>query len=96
MFNLFGRKTAKDFMEEANETYNVPPMPEVVKPKKDPCLYTVGTTLSGGVVLRLQADDGYGNMTLTMNAPATRQLIRMLEAALTQESENVETDPVSD
>lgn len=93
MFNPFQRKTAKDFMEDAKETYGlpdttqVPPMPEV-KPPKDECLYTVGTTQSGKTVLKV--GDGYGTMTLIMNGPATRQMIRMLEATLTEEADDEE------
>lgn len=96
MFNWFGRRTAKDyledaknFMDEANEKYNVPPMPEVVAPKqktKD-ALYMVGSTDDGMVQLRVGTPT---SITLTMNEPAVRQLIRQLEAAI------VETDPVKE
>lgn len=97
MFNFFSRKTAKDFMEQAKETYVVPPMPTVEppKPKEDKCFYTVGTTQSGKTVLRMCDESGYSSLSLTMNEAATRQMIRMLEATLTEE-DDVETDPISD
>jgi hypothetical protein len=76
VFDFFNRKTAKDFMEDAKETYQAPPA-------KDNCLYTVGTTQSGQTVLKL--GDGYSTITLTMNAVAVRKMIRLLEATLEEE-----------
>ena len=89
MFNLFGRKTARDFMEDAKETYGLPdakenpPMPEVKPPKpvkaEQKEHYRVGRTTDGMTTLTLIAD--YGNsMTLTMNQEACEQMIRMLKA----------------
>jgi len=78
MFNLFGRKTAKDFEAEANETYSIP---EVASPKKEHKEhYRVGRTEDGWTTLTMISDDGYGSMTLTMNREACEQMIRMLEA----------------
>lgn len=85
MFNIFPRKTAKDFMEQAQETYKVPES----KPAKDDCLYTVGTTQSGQTVLKI--GDGYSTMTLTMNDAAVRQMIRLLEATLEEVEDDVAT-----
>jgi hypothetical protein len=76
VFDFFNRKTAKDFMEQAQETYQAPPA-------KDECLYTVGTTQSGQTVLKLV--DGYMTMSLTMNDVAVRKMIRLLEATLEEE-----------
>ena len=45
------------------------------------CPYSVGRTLGGDTVFRISDQGGYA-MTLTMNALATRQMIRLLEAAL--------------
>jgi hypothetical protein len=75
VFDFFNRKTAKDFMEDAKETYQATP--------KDNCLYTVGTTQSGQTVLKL--GDGYTTITLTMNSVAVRKMIRLLEATLEEE-----------
>ena len=84
MFNIFGKKkTAKDFMDEAKETYGLPePKTTPVMPKRaqpSPVHYKVGNDGNNNVVL--QIGDGY-SMTLTMNNSATRQLIRLLEAAM--------------
>lgn len=104
MFNIFGRRTTKDFMEEAKETYSlpepkqIPPMPEIAKPKDDnpgPTPYTVGPTPSGDVAIRIQAKDGF-SMTMVMNSVATRQFIRVLEAAISEEDKDVETDRIPD
>ena len=89
MFNWFGRRNAEDYLDdakkyadEANEKYNVPPIPKVEEPKqktKD-ALYMVGSTDDGMVQLRVGTPT---SITLTMNEPAVRQLIRQLEAAIT-------------
>lgn len=82
MFNWFGRKTAKDFMDEAKETYQIPELPKV-EPPKEPRpkeYYRVGRTDNGMTTLTLLADSGYNTMTLTMNKEACQQLIRMLES----------------
>ena len=66
-----------------------PPMPAVENTNKaDKCLYTVGRSENGNTVLRLQSDDNCGAMILTMNSPAVRQLIRMLEATIITEEDN--------
>ena len=80
MFNLFNRKTSKEFMEEAKETYPSP-APKV-RPADDECLYTVGPTNDGRTVLRIT--NGYSIMSLTMNDVAVRQMIRLLEANISE------------
>ena len=83
MFNLFGRKTAKDFEAEADETYAVP---EVEPPKKeDREFYRVGRTEEGRTTLTMISHDGYGTMTLTMTREACEQMIRMLESTFIDE-----------
>jgi hypothetical protein len=56
------------------------------------CIYTVGTDSDGKVVLKIGAT-GFGTTTLTMTVDATRQMMRMLEAAIpvnsSEERENV-------
>lgn len=81
---MFNRGTIKNIIEQSKETYNVPFTREV-KPSSDKCLYTVGTTPSGKIVLKIE--DVY-NVTLTMNDIAVRHLIRMLEAALPEVNNN--------
>ena len=85
MFNLFGRKTAKDFEAEAEETYAVP---EVEPPKKDREFYRVGRTEEGRTTLTMIDSSGYGSLTLTMNREACEQLIRMLESTFAEVEEN--------
>lgn len=83
MFNLFGRKTAKDFLEEARETYgNLPEVEPVSKSKE---YYRVGRTDDGYTTLTMIGDDGYGSMTLTMNQEACEQMIRMLQSTFQEE-----------
>jgi hypothetical protein len=81
MFNLFGRKTVKDFEAEAKETYAVP---EVEPPKKDREFYRVGRTEEGRTTLTMLDSSGYGSLTLTMNREACEQMIRMLEATFVE------------
>lgn len=81
MFNLFNRKTSKEFMEDAKETYQVPPMPEV-KPPAEECPYTIGPTSDGRTVLKIT--NGYSIMSLTMSEAAVRQMIRLLEATVSE------------
>jgi hypothetical protein len=88
MFNLFGRKTAKDFMAEAKETYSVPEVPPVSVPKQEQKeFYRVGRTDDGCTTLTMLGIDGYGSMTLTMNREACEQMIRMLEATFPLEED---------
>jgi hypothetical protein len=88
MFNLFGRKTVKDFEAEAKETYAVP---EVEPPKKDREFYRVGRTEEGRTTLTMIDSGGYGSLTLTMTREACEQMIRMLESTFVDEgvTENV-------
>jgi hypothetical protein len=90
MFNLFGRKTAKDFMEEAKETYAVPEVKPISapEPKKQKEHYRVGRTDDGYTTLTMISHDGYGSMTLTMNQEACEQMIRMLESTFAEVKEN--------
>lgn len=81
MFNLFGRKTVKDFEAEAKETYSVPEVSPVSVPKKEHReFYRVGRTEDGYTTLTMMSHDGYGSLTLTMNREACEQMIRMLES----------------
>lgn len=67
----------------AQPTVNEPSLDEnKPSPEKD-YYYTVGTSNDGRVVLRLNDDVG---TTLTMNTMATKQLIKMLETALPENS----------
>ena len=92
MFNLFGRKTAKDFMAEAKETYSVPEVEPVSVPKKHKEYYRVGRTDDGYTTLTMMSNDGYGSMTLTMNREACEQMIRMLESTFQEDEPTEEAD----
>jgi hypothetical protein len=67
---------------------NTPPMPEV-KPAVDYgiCHYTVGSTTTNYVNLKVQDANGYGS-TLSMNNAAVRHLIKQLEAAMVEDETN--------
>ena len=78
MFNFF--KTRKENREKLMERIKDS---EYVAAE---CHYTVGTDIDDKIVLRV-GGDVYNTMTLTMNDAATRQLIRMLTAALPEQEE---------
>ncbi len=73
MFDWRG-KTASDFG-----------LPEVKPAKVSEDGYTVGVNNEGSTVLKMTTS--YNTVTLTMNEFGTRQLIRLLEATLTEEEE---------
>jgi hypothetical protein len=89
MFNLFGRKTVKNFEAEAKETYSVPEVKPIDVPKKPKEYYRVGRTDDGYTTLTMLDSSGYGSMTLTMNREACEQMIRMLEATFPLEENNL-------
>jgi hypothetical protein len=92
MFNLFGRKTAKDFMEEAKETYGVPKQQKFHNSMSGANeFYRVGCTDAGETTLTLMGFDG-SNMTLTMNQEACEKLIRMLQSTFQEEQITEETE----
>ena len=81
MFKFF--KTPGEHVEEVMKDIKES---AYVTPAKLPaeCHYTVGTDSDGSVVLRVGGTIN-GTTTLTMNDVGTRQLIRMLEAALPED-----------
>jgi hypothetical protein len=83
MFDFFRKKTAKEFIEEAKETYGLPEvkpieMPPIEAPKRDQVVYKIGKTENGKVTLSL---GDYSGTTVTMNSAGVDHLIRMLESA---------------
>ena len=97
MFDLFRRKTAKDFVAEAKETYGVPeqkpmwtcpPEPEVEKEKPAKIFYRIGVTDNNRVSLQM----GYGE--ITMNSEGVKNLIDQLSVFKKQieEQENKEEE----
>ena len=80
MFDLFPKRTAKDFLDQAKETYSVP------APKTSPVneLYRVGVTNDGMTTLTMMSTDGY-SMTLSMNPEACERMIRMIRSTYSEE-----------
>jgi hypothetical protein len=89
MFNLFGRKTTKEFIKEAKETYAVPEVEPVSVPKSKE-YYRVGRTEDGCTTLTFINHEGWGSMTMTMNREACEQMIRMLESTFVDEKESAD------
>ena len=81
MFDLFRRKTAKEFMEDSKNVYNLPKpkLVEAVEPKPQEH-YRVGFNTDGQTTLTLMSVDGWGSITLIMNQDACEQMIRLLRA----------------
>ena len=79
MFDLFGKSS--DWLRP-----ELPPMPSVKPPAASNDGYTVGVDNGGFTVLKMTSS--YNTTTLTMNACGTRQMIRLLEATLTDEKDN--------
>ena len=92
MFDLFRRRTAKEFLEEAKETYTVPTtaplVPEMKQDSKE--YYRIGRTEDGMTTLTLMSTDGF-SCTLSMNQSACKQMIRMLESTFDLEHPIEET-----
>lgn len=87
MFNIFKKRTAKEFMDEAKETYTVPevkPVEPVTPDMNENALYMVGVNEHGMVQLRVGTPYA---ITLTMNNSAVRKLIKQLEAAMPEEDD---------
>lgn len=87
-FNKWNRPKEQNFptFEETNNpnmAENTAPLPVQL----DNCLYFIGKTLQGRTALRIQSEDGYTSMTLSMTDSAVRQMINLLEAAISEEEE---------
>jgi hypothetical protein len=78
MFNFFRTRTAKDFVEEVEETYKVPAVEPISMPERTAVAYSIGKTEDGKVTLSL---GNYSSTVVTMNNDGVDTLIRMLEAA---------------
>jgi hypothetical protein len=82
MFNIFKKRTAKEFLDEAKETYMVPEVKPVIPDINENALYMVGVNEYGMVQLRVGSSY---SLTLSMNNSAVRTLIKQLEAAMPEE-----------
>jgi len=75
MFNPFN-KTVKEFPENLSTMK--------VKPSENPlCQYTIGITNDGRTVLSI-AENYYCTAKMSMNKDEVRQLIRLLEATISE------------
>ena len=85
MFDFFRRRTAKELIEQANETYElpkpvkVPTMPTTTKPKQDQENYRIGVRPDGMTSITFMDHSGF-SMTLSMNQAGCEQMIRMIRA----------------
>lgn len=99
MFDFFRRRTAKDYLEEASNVYNlpapkiVPPVPEVKPPKKEEdakIYYRLGLTDNNRVAFSM----GYSE--ITMNREGIQQMIDQLtffQSQLDDDTTGPDDDP---
>lgn len=92
MFDFFRRRTAKDYLEEASNVYNLPPPKAVpyVEPPKAPekpamTYYRLGITDNSRVSLQM------GHSEITMNAAGINNMIKQLECFRDQIAEYEDT-----
>ena len=72
MFNFFRRRTSKEFLEEAKETYNVPSVPAPEPEKPATVFYRLGLTDNNRVSFSM------GYTEITMNSAGVQQMIDQL------------------
>jgi hypothetical protein len=82
MFDFFTRHTAKNYIKDAKELYDMP-LPKSQTPV-DGEHFRVGSTRYGDTTLTIIAEGGH-SLTLTMNQTACEKLIRMLQSTFTEE-----------
>jgi hypothetical protein len=94
MFDFFRRRTAKELIEQANETYGLPtpvkvptmpqtpPRPAPKKQVKE--LYRIGVNNDGQTTLTLMEEYGT-SLTLIMDQPGFEQMIRMIRATYSRD-----------
>jgi hypothetical protein len=82
MFDFFTRHTARDYIKDAKELYDMP-LPQSQTPV-DGEHFRVGSTRYGDTTLTIIAEGGT-SLTLTMNQTACEKLIRMLQSTFTEE-----------
>lgn len=82
MFNLFGKRTAKEFLEEAKETYTVP---KEEKTKEQPSIsyYRIGLTNDNRVSFTIRYDE------ITMSVQGVDDLIAQLQLFRDQLNKNL-------
>lgn len=87
MFNFFRRRTAKELMDEARETYTVPEVKAPAVPKEEPAkiFYRLGLTDNNRVAFSM----GYSEVT--MNREGCQQMIDQLTFYMNQITEEEES-----
>jgi len=85
MFNLFRKKTAKEFIEEAKETY-IAPKKEETKEKPATTYYRIGLTSNNRVSFQMGYDE------ITMNQTGCENLIAQLTLFMNQLSNEQEEE----
>ena len=98
MFDFFRRKTAKEYMDEASNVYNlpkpkaVPPMPEVKPEKEEPAkiFYRFGLTDNNRVAFSM----GYSEVT--MNKEGCQQMIDQIKFFQSQLADEDDESPNDD
>lgn len=82
MFDLFRRRTAKEFIDEAKDMYNVPHnyMPTAATEQSDTGSWTVGSD-NGSVVIKISSGTGH-TMTMTLPPKDAKKLVRMINSAM--------------
>ena len=86
MFNIFPKKTAKDYIEQSNEVYNMPDKTTTKKPSEDKQeYYRIGARSDGLTTITMLDHAGF-SMTLTLNKAGCEQMIRMIRATYAEET----------
>ena len=85
MFDLFTRRTAKDYLKEAEDTYKVTAPKNEPKTSPSNELYRVGVTGDGRTTLTMMSTDGF-SMTMSMTPAACEQMIRMIRSTYDKET----------
>lgn len=85
MFDFFSRKTAKDFDQEAKDTYQFSELPAQAKNSE---VYRVGMTVNGETTLTLISPNGIST-TLIMSQDRCEQLIRMLQSTFQSDKDTL-------
>ena len=81
MFNIFRKRTAKEFLEEAKETYIVPKKEQPKKEDPPKVYYRIGVTENNRVAFSM----GYSE--ITMNRQGCQQMIDQITCFMNQLNE---------
>lgn len=85
MFNLFGKKTAKEYIEQSKEVYEMPQKKTTTPKDEKQEYYRIGARPDGMTTITM-LDHGGFSMTLTLNKAGCEQMIRMIRATYVEET----------